>query len=195
MGLLLQPHTLAKSGQAMIFKKQRYIGRTAKRLIQGIEHGTRKGVALLFWVGIGFACVILVVTAIDVIGRYFFGNPLDGALEICVLAAVAMVSLTLAHTQARKGHVEADILYVRLPRWIRSKLDVVSSFLALVVAGVLGYRAILVALHHLRVEPIPPITTVLPTFPFRLLIAIGALALAIQLIRDLLDDFRHIGGH
>jgi TRAP-type C4-dicarboxylate transport system permease small subunit len=179
----------------MIFKKNRYIGKRAKSLISGIEHGTRKGAALLFWVGAGFACVILVVTAIDVIGRYFFDKPLRGALEICVLAAVAMVSLTLAHTQARKGHVEADILYVRFPRWIRSKLDVVSSFLALVVAGVLGYQAILVALHIWRVEPIPPITTVLPTFPFRLLIAIGALALAIELIRDLLDNFRHIRGH
>lgn len=166
-----------------------------KRLIQGIEHGTRKGVALLFGVGVGFACVILVVTAIDVLGRYFFSKPLHGAVEICIMAAVAMLSCTLAYTQARQGHVSADILYSRFPRRIQSKLDVVSSLLGLVVAGVLGYQAIIVALHIWEIEPIIPVTMVLPTFPFRLLIGIGALALAIQFIRDLLDNFRHIGGH
>lgn len=166
-----------------------YIGRTASRLIQSVEVGRRKGTALLFVAGVSFAFVILIVTFIDVVGRYFFDNPLTGALDISRWAAAGMFFLTLAYTQARKGHVDADVLYVRFPRWLQSRLDVVSSFLVLIVAGVMAYAAVPYALHAFLSEPI---SYGIPQYPFKFLIFIGALALTTQLIRDFVDSCRRI---
>lgn len=66
--------------------------------------------------------VVLVLTAINVAGRYLFTSPVRGAEEITGFLVVAMVMLGAAEAYRRGDHIRIDILTDRLgpsgARWI-----------------------------------------------------------------------------
>jgi len=66
--------------------------------------------------------VVLVVTAVNVAGRYLFSAPLRGAEEATGYLVVAMVMLGAAEAYRRGDHIRIDILTERLgaaaARWI-----------------------------------------------------------------------------
>ena len=64
--------------------------------------------------------VVLVLTAVNVAGRYLFSAPLRGAEELTGFLVVAMVMLGAAEAYRRGDHIRIDILTDRLgPRWAR----------------------------------------------------------------------------
>lgn len=50
------------------------------------------------------------ITVIDVIGRYFFSAPLNGAFELTEVLVAALVFAALPLTTERREHVEVDLL-------------------------------------------------------------------------------------
>lgn len=54
-------------------------------------------------------CVMVVVTCIDVIGRYFFAAPLLGAHELITLAMGVMIYLGMPLVTAAREHLTVDI--------------------------------------------------------------------------------------
>jgi TRAP-type C4-dicarboxylate transport system permease small subunit len=62
----------------------------------------------------GFACVVLVgvmmITFVDVVGRYFFNAPITFAVELIQLGVGLLVLFGLALTTLERGHIAVDIL-------------------------------------------------------------------------------------
>lgn len=54
--------------------------------------------------------VLVCVTCVDVIGRYFLNAPLNGAFEMTEVLLVALVFAALPLTTERREHVEVDLL-------------------------------------------------------------------------------------
>ncbi|SDN99438.1 TRAP-type C4-dicarboxylate transport system, small permease component [Lutimaribacter pacificus] len=73
----------------------------------------------------GMACVVLMmihVTA-DVAGRSFFGHPVPGT--ITVVSSFYMVALSfipLAVAERLNAHISVDIIFERLPAWMKRAL-------------------------------------------------------------------------
>lgn len=68
---------------------------------------------------LGFAAVALLlllvlITCIDVVGRYFLNAPLAGAFEMTELMLAALVFTALPMTTERREHVEVDLLALGL---------------------------------------------------------------------------------
>lgn len=84
---------------------------------------------LAAWIGRGFGVfatlavvAVLVVTAVNVAGRYLFSAPLRGSEEATGFLVVVMVMLGAAEVYRRGDHIRIDILTERLgpgaARWI-----------------------------------------------------------------------------
>lgn len=61
--------------------------------------------------GVGAALLLfslILVTCVDVIGRYFFSAPLRGAFEITELLLAALVFTALPLTTERREHIEKE---------------------------------------------------------------------------------------
>lgn len=159
-------------------------------ILRRIESGVRKVNHFLFQVGGGFILCVLVITMIDVPGRYF-RHPLPGAFELCQVALLAMVFLTLAHTQAEKGHVKLDMLYNFFPPQARRLADVTTSLLGLLLAVLLAWAALAYTLNS-RAGGQSTDELGIPIYIFQFLMFIGMLALSCQFILDLRDSYRQI---
>lgn len=80
------------------------------------------------------------VTAISVMGRYFFNAPIPGDVEIVALLMASSVALFLPYCQLHKGNVIVDVFTEAAPPRIRQGLDILASLLVAVVAAVLAWR-------------------------------------------------------
>lgn len=65
-------------------------------------------------IGIFSIGAIMVITTMDVLGRYLFNVPLPATYELTECAVAGAVFLGIAYTQFRKGHVQMEIVVLHL---------------------------------------------------------------------------------
>lgn len=125
----------------------------------GSEPGRKDG-GLRFWLGIlpsrilgVVSCVglfaMMLVTFVDVLGRYFFASPLPAAYELISLIMPAIIFCALPTVNLGGGHVTIDLLDTFVPafvqRWQSFIVNLVSSGALLLIAWRL---AVLSQDHH-----------------------------------------------
>ena len=86
------------------------------------------------------SCILLfammMLTFIDVAGRYLFASPLPAAYEIIAFTMPGIIFCALPMTNHREGHVTIDLLDTFIPKsWTRIQGALVNLF----AAGVLGF--------------------------------------------------------
>lgn len=107
------------------------------------EHYEEKGPAswLAFSLEVCAAVVLfalMCLTCMDVIGRYFFNNAVDGAVEITEIGLAILVFLEMPIITWRGGHVVVDIL----DNFVSNKvLRVLGLISALLMSGGMYYLA------------------------------------------------------
>lgn len=136
--------------------------------------------------------MVLIVTG-DVVGRYF-GYPVPGAFELNELLIVVVVALGIAYTQAQKGNVAVGILVDRFSPRTQAFFDCLASLVGLAVVIVLGWQTFLHGMMSLRSGEIT-CSLHIPLFPFKFLIAFGALIWAFELIIDLIRSTSNLRSH
>jgi TRAP-type C4-dicarboxylate transport system permease small subunit len=91
---------------------------------------------------------MMVLTFVDVIGRYFFNAPIIGSVEIISLMMGLVVFLGLGLATFEDGHIRVDIVTQLLPRKARLLMDVFAHLLSLGIAGLMSWRLTMVALDQ-----------------------------------------------
>jgi TRAP-type C4-dicarboxylate transport system permease small subunit len=146
----------------------------------------------LFTLGAVPLFIATILTVIDVSGRYI-RLPLPGTLEISTLCLALSVALTLAHTQALKGNTDVDVLYNYLPPKAKKLISVVTSFLCMIIVGLMAWRAWpWVAFSHRCQEWVDIIGW--PLWPFKAAMLLGLFSLFLQFILDFVESLRQLAG-
>jgi TRAP-type C4-dicarboxylate transport system permease small subunit len=146
----------------------------------------------LFSLGAVPLFIAIILTVIDVSGRYI-RLPLPGTLEISTLCLALSVALTLAHTQALKGNTDVDVLYNYLPPGARKVTSVVTSFLCMIIVGLMAWRAWpWVAFSHRTQEWVDIVGW--PFWPFKAFMLLGLFCLFSQFILDFVESLRDLAG-
>lgn len=86
-----------------------------------------------------FLPLIVIVIAIDVIGRYFFSHPYQWSQEIATLALLLLFVGAIPFTTAADGHVRTETLYEKYPPRRRALADAVGALCGAVFMGVIAY--------------------------------------------------------
>ena len=60
----------------------------------------------------------------EVFMRYLFNAPIEGAFEMVEYMMALVISLSLAYTGSRKGHIGVELLVSRFPERAQAALDV-----------------------------------------------------------------------
>lgn len=93
---------------------------------------------------------MVLLTCIDVIGRYVLNRPLTGAFEMSEMAMGALVFASLPLVTLRRQQVTVDLMDWLLPVSWRSAQDAAASLLATFCTGVVGWRLWVKAEEMLR---------------------------------------------
>ena len=90
------------------------------------------------------ACLLLfammLFTFADVVGRYFFANPLPAAYEIVSLMMPAIIFCALPLTVLREGHVTVDLLDAVIPRPVARVQAVIVHLLSAAALALISWR-------------------------------------------------------
>lgn len=103
--------------------------RLAGRLARGLN-----------WAAMASIIGMMALTALDVVLRPL-GLPLVGAYELAGFLGGLAVSLALAETTYRKGHVEVEIVTERLSAPLRNAIGVVTRLLSLGVFVLISWQS------------------------------------------------------
>lgn len=83
---------------------------------------------------------VLIVTFIDVVGRYFFNAPLGYAVELVQLGMGLLVLFALPLTTLERGHIAVDVLDGLLPRAGKAVLASFASLVGFAFLAVVAWR-------------------------------------------------------
>lgn len=132
-----------------------------------------------------FALMCLICA--DVVMRYFFNRPILGVTEIVEMSIVAIVFLQLADATRRDRLTRADTflgyLKARKPAGLRV-IDFVAALFGITLMAILAYATIPAMLTEYQrgyYVGTPGLFT-FPSWPLKLVIAIGVTITAIQLV-------------
>jgi tripartite ATP-independent transporter DctM subunit len=123
-------------------------------------------------VGVFFLAVMMLVTTVDVLSRFFFNLPITGSIEITGFLLVLTILLGIPYAAARKQHVTIDILTYKLSERVGLVLNSITLFIAITLFAVIVWRSIDYAL---LMNSMNRVTAVLrmPISPFVLVVAFG----------------------
>jgi len=112
-------------------------------IIHGVA-GNVRGLTLASKVLTGVSCVVLfvmmVLTFVDVIGRYVFLSPLPAAYEIISLLMPAIIFCAMPVTVLRESHVTVDLLDGFVPKRLVRVQGVIVNLISAAALGLVTWR-------------------------------------------------------
>lgn len=92
---------------------------------------------------------LVLVTCVDVVGRYLFNNPLGGAFELTQVMLGALVFAALPLTTGAGAHVEVDLLVPLLPDRLAAILGRIGGRVTAAVLLYFAFRLAILTEDHL----------------------------------------------
>jgi TRAP-type C4-dicarboxylate transport system permease small subunit len=94
----------------------------------------------------GAACLALmvIVTCVDVVGRYF-GKPIFGSVEIVGILATLTVVMALPYTHQTRGHIGVELVFRLLPKKVQRVIECSTSVLSIFFFGIVTWRMLIYA--------------------------------------------------
>ena len=103
------------------------------------------------WLGI-FAtvalCFMMVITVIDVGGRYLFNSPLFGAYELVGMLLVWAGPLGMALCQKQRGHIQVNLIVDLLPQRIQHFLASLGLLLSFVTYSIITWQMAKLTIYY-----------------------------------------------
>jgi TRAP-type C4-dicarboxylate transport system permease small subunit len=165
-----------------------------------LETASRK-IARAFYIVAGTAIVVMMLlTVFDVLMRLcvtlyqrygweFLGSfkPVPGTYELVGFLGSVAVAFAMAHTSIKKGHVSVSLLVRLLPPRVQAAVGWLTETLSLAFFSLLVWRALVYA-NHLIDSGEVSLTLQLPFYPFVWGIGLGAFAVCLALVVEIIRN-------
>ena len=138
--------------------------------------------------GIAFCFVMVFLTVRHGIGRYVFGEPLSGNVELSCFMLVILIFFVGAYTQVAKGHISIGIIVNRLSGRTRAVVDSFIHILCLIFTVLAAWQTVVQGINMIKTNYVSTILKI-PHPPFVFVVAFGwgifGLAIAMHLVHSL----------
>ena len=137
-----------------------------------------------------FLIPLMLITAIDVVGRDVFNHPIPGTVELSQYMLAVFILLGLAYAQQMKAHVAVSIFTSHLNENAQLVLNIIATLLCLFISFVLVWQGWVVGVEEKTVSDMLRV----PQYPFRLLVALAAFLMCLELLIDFGDSLKKLVG-
>lgn len=107
------------------------------------------------------------------------------------MLVAGIVLLGWASTQAKGAHVKVELVLTRLPQRTQEIINIVTTFLSLVLFSLIVWQSIKVAVKMFETNRLVPIIMV-PFAPFQLMVTLGAFVLCLEFIIEIVQLIKKI---
>jgi TRAP-type C4-dicarboxylate transport system permease small subunit len=139
-------------------------------------------------VGAVFLIPLMLITAADVVSRDLFNHPIAGVVELSGYFLAVFILLGLAYAQQVKAHVAVSIVTSRLPHRVQFVVNIIATLIGLFLFSILAWQGLVVGIEERTVSDLLRV----PQSPFRLLVAIAAFFVCLELLIDMGDSIRKL---
>lgn len=147
--------------------------------------------ARLSFLGSIWIAVLMLLIAVDVVGRAFLSITVYGVPEIVKVSIVGLVWLQMAYTLQIGGHLQSRLILDRLPPRVRMAFELVGYFLGSIVFILIVYSSwdgMINAWEIGAYEGEHPVRV--PTAPIFTIVVVGAALTAIQFVIQMAREAR-----
>ncbi len=137
-----------------------------------------------------FLILLMLITAADVVARDIFNHPVPGTVELSQYLLAVFILLGFAYTQQMKAHVAVSLFTSRLPHHAQLILNIISTLFCLFISYIIAWQGWAVGIGEKTVSDMLRV----PQYPFRLLVAVAAFLMGLELLIDLGDSLKKLVG-
>jgi tripartite ATP-independent transporter DctM subunit len=137
-------------------------------------------------IGLSGFFIMVVLSFVDVIMRYFFNSPIRYVSELIEVGMITSIFLAIAYTQNQKGHISVDVIVSRLTPKPRVILEFITTVLGLGIFAIIIWQNVVEIPFVLANNIVHTQSFPVSKAPFLALIVLGCSILWIFLVRDLL---------
>ena len=147
-------------------------------------------IKLIGWINICFILVLTSITLIDVFARYLFNTSFMDALTISSYLLAMINALALPGITMKKGHVQVELVYDRLPPGVQRGCDIINNLLAAILFLCMSGYAFIKAGESFR-RGFFQGWMELPEYPPKLVFAFGCLMTALTFFTLFLGNLKN----
>lgn len=147
-----------------------------KRVLRGIDYISE-------WSGrvVSFLALLMIgVLVFEVISRYVFNAPTLWAHQLASHIFAVYGVLLGAYTLFLHGHVKVDIVHNIMSPRTKAIMDSITYLVFFLFVGVLFWWGLLQAIHSVQIMEGPTPPFVIPVWPIRLTVPLGAVLIFLQ---------------
>jgi tripartite ATP-independent transporter DctM subunit len=138
-------------------------------------------------IGISALFGMIVLNFVDVIlDTRLIAHPFRGITELTEIMMITGIWLAVAHAQNEKGHISIDVITGRVSYQKRLALEFITSILSMGTVAIIIWKVIDQAIYFAGKHMMHAQYLNIPSFPFAIVIAIGAITLLLLQLRDFL---------
>ena len=142
---------------------------------------------ILNYIGSVVLFMLVIMTTIDVTGRYLFSKPLPATYELTQFMFSITVFFGMAYFGIIKRHIRINLLVDKFPTAAQNIIDTTTGLLSLGMCIVLSWQAFVQA-RVLQLDKLRSDIWHIPIFPFQLLIALALAIFGMVLLADFLES-------
>ena len=130
----------------------------------------------------------MLMVTIEVTSRYVFNHPIPGYIDYMEWMMVALVFLCLAYCQREGGHIRMELFMTRVLRGGRRyhAAEALHAFVCLAGFTIITIGLIANTFHAYAINDVGG-TIYFPTWPARMLVAIGSVFICIRFILQIVQ--------
>ncbi len=118
--------------------------------LQCVFKGSKLAAKMISWTGYTMIIFMVLITFINVVGRFGFAKAIPDSLELIELTMGVLCGSAIFHATLYEGHVVVDLFLSKFSRRTQIIIDSVGSFLAFAVWAVLAPRIYLLGINSLE---------------------------------------------
>jgi len=161
------------------------------KVIRSLEKSIRNTTNTLNYIAMGVLVVLMFLGATDVLGRYLLDKPVRGGYGISQVMLLAIVFFGWAYTLSVGGHVRLDTVVSRLRPRVQAISGFITSFIALIIFGSITWQSALKAMRTSGTSEVIDVINI-PLYPFQFFVSVGAFALCLELIVQMINFLREL---
>lgn len=138
----------------------------------------------LAYVGAAALFFMMILTTLDVAGRYLFNSPILGVFEMTEFLVLILIFSFLAYAQSNKAHVAVELLVAQFSDKLQVWIDLFNHTVCLLLMVLITWMGVRRALELMAVGGASPNLKV-PAYPFVFFLAFGCAVMCIQYLADL----------
>lgn len=132
--------------------------------------------------------VMMVLTGVDVMMRYFLNRPITGSMELTEFLMSLTIGFGLAYCAFKKGHIRVDLVLIYVPDKVQKILDIIAYVVSFGFYCLIVWQTFENGLSTMQ-SKITSASLLIPVFPFIFLLTIAMAILTLVFLKNI---FEHI---